>query len=293
MKNEFGRWRETAWTSETIDWRGAGEVRAGVDVGTTSAQAAILCDGELFGYASLRVGADFAQAAEQALAGALGGSGMARGDIARVAATGFGRRNAAFADAMADEVHCHAKGARFLFGPQVHTVVDMGGQTCEAIRLYDWDRVRDFMVSDKCATGFGRSMERMCGLLQVPIERIGELSLDVPAEPEPVSTTCGTFSGTETMGLFRPDFKAEKLCENEIYASYLFAVSWRILGLVQRLQPLDVGEIGLAYPAVGFTGGLAKNPGVTKRLERELGVTALESRYDPQLAGAIGAALLA
>ena len=41
----------------------------------------------------------------------------------------------------------------------------------------------------------------------------------------------------------------------------------------------------------GITGGIAKNSGVVKRLEKELNLTALTPRYDPQIAGAVGAAL--
>jgi activator of 2-hydroxyglutaryl-CoA dehydratase len=82
------------------------------------------------------------------------------------------------------------------------------------------------------------------------------------------------------------------LTEGEVYASHLFAVAWRALGTIGKIQPLAVGDIRI-YPELGFTGGLAKNPGITKRIERELGVTALTSEYDPMLAGAIGAALLA
>jgi benzoyl-CoA reductase subunit A len=170
--------------------------------------------------------------------------------------------------------------------------VDLGGQTVKAIRLFDWDRVRDFMMNDKCATGMGRNVEIICDLLQVPIEEIGEKSLDVKKDPEPVSTTCFTFADTETMGLFRPELKAEPLTENEVYASHLFAIAWRIIGIIGKLQPLDVGDVRV-YKELCFTGGLAKNAGITKRIERELNVTALASDYDPMLAGAIGAALLA
>ncbi len=67
-------------------------------------------------------------------------------------------------------------------------------------------------------------------------------------------------------------------------ASYLFTIAWRLAGLLGRVNP---------EKEYAFTGGLAKNAGIVKRLERELGITALTSKYDPQLAGAIGAALLA
>jgi benzoyl-CoA reductase subunit A len=79
---------------------------------------------------------------------------------------------------------------------------------------------------------------------------------------------------------------------HEVYASHLFAIAWRILGVIGKLQPLDIGDVKV-YEKLCFTGGLAKNAGVTKRIERELGTTALTSAYDPMLAGAIGAALLA
>ena len=44
-----------------------------------------------------------------------------------------------------------------------------------------------------------------------------------------------------------------------------------------------------------ITGGIAKNTGVTSRVEKELKITALPrpAKFDPQLAGAIGAALFA
>ena len=292
MGQQYWDWPESGWLSKEIDWKKAGKVTAGVDIGTTSAQAAIMCDGKLFGYANIRIGAYFRKAADLVIQQAMGDSGMTLDDIGAIASTGWGHRNAEYAPTFIDEVHCHAKGARFIFGPEVRTVVNLGGQTCAAIRLYDWDRVRDFMMNDKCATGFGRNIEMMCDYLKVPIDEIGKLSLDVNVDPEPVSTTCYAFADTETLGLFRQDFRAEPLSANEIYASHLFAVAWRVLGVVGKLQPLDVGDITV-YKELGFTGGLAKNPGITERIERELKVQALKSEYDPMLAGAIGAALLA
>jgi benzoyl-CoA reductase subunit A len=94
------------------------------------------------------------------------------------------------------------------------------------------------------------------------------------------------------VGLFRQGFKEDRYSENDVLATHLFALAWRILSTIGKLQPLDVGDLTV-YKEIAFTGGLAKNIGITKRLERELKVSALTSEYDPQLAGAIGAALLA
>ncbi|OGO30156.1 MAG: benzoyl-CoA reductase [Chloroflexi bacterium RBG_16_56_11] len=279
MTQDYWRWPESTWTSKDIDWKNSSTITAGVDIGSNSTQAVVMCDNSLFGYANLRTGPDYRESAGQAMKQALGKSGMTIRDIKYTVATGWGSRNVAFAQKIVDEVNCHARGARFIYGSSVKTVVDLGAQTCKAIRLYDWGRVSDFMMNDKCATGMGRGIEVMADLLQVPIQEMGERSLTVGKDPEPVSTTCYDFANTEAIGLFREGYK-----ENEVLAAYLFAIAWRIHGTVGKVNP----EKELA-----FTGGLAKNAGIVKRLERDMKMTALTSEYDPQLAGAIGAALIA
>jgi len=291
MEHEYCQWPESSAGFDNLRRSDAETVTVGVDVGTTSTQAAVISGGALLGYSNIHTGADFKKAAENALDIALAAAGVSRDGVSAIISTGFGRGNVASASKTVDEIHCHAKGARFMYGPEVRTVVDMGGQTVKAIRLFEWDRVRDFMLNDKCATGQGRNTEVLCNLLHVDITEIGPKSLEAEKDPEPVSTTCLAFANTETLGLFgRPEYKSEKLSEAEIYASYMFAIAWRIIGVIGRLSPLDVGNIQIDG-ALAFTGGLAKNPGITRRIERELGITALTGKYDPMLAGAIGAAL--
>jgi bzd-type benzoyl-CoA reductase Q subunit len=279
MAHEYWRWPESNWTSSDIEWKKAKSITAGVDIGTNSSQAAVMCDNRLFGYANLRTGPDYRASAQKAMKLALGKSGMTLKNIKYIVGTGWGSRNAPFANKTTDEISCHARGARFMFGPSVKTVVDLGAQTCKAIRLYDWERIRDFQMNDKCADGFGRSIEVMADLLQVPIVEMGERSLAVAKDPEPVSTTCYAFANTEAVGLFR-----EGYTESQVLAAYFFAIAWRLHGTIGRVQP---------EREIAFTGGLAKNSGIVKRLEREMKMTALTSDYDPQLAGAIGAAIIA
>ncbi len=279
MTQQYWQWPESSWTATDIDWKQAKSTAAGVDIGSNSTQAAILCDGKLYGYASLRNEPDYRSNAQTALEKAYGKSNMKIKDIKYVVGTGWGSRNVTFAEDNVEEITCHARGARFMFGSKVKTVVDLGAETTKAIRLYNWERIRDFHMNDKCADGFGRSIEVMADLLQVPIQEMGEKSLAVEKDPEPVSTTCYAFANTEAIGLFR-----EGYTENQVLAAYLFAIAWRIHSMIGRVQP----EKELA-----FTGGLAKNPGIVKRLEKAMGWTALTSSYDPMLAGAIGAALIA
>jgi activator of 2-hydroxyglutaryl-CoA dehydratase len=53
-----------------------------------------------------------------------------------------------------------------------------------------------------------------------------------------------------------------------------------------------VRKVGLVED-VALTGGCAKNAGLAKALEEKLGVSVTKLPKDPQIAGAIGAALLA
>ncbi|MBI4296026.1 MAG: benzoyl-CoA reductase, bzd-type, subunit Q [Chloroflexi bacterium] len=279
MTQEYWRWPESRWTASDVDCKKANTITAGVDVGAVSTQAVVMCDDKLFSYANMRTGPDSAGSARRALEWALEGTGLKAGDIKASVGTGYGRKNVPGAQQAVNEIACHVLGAQFMFGPSVKTVIDMGGQESRVISCNEWGRIFEFMVNDKCATGMGRSIETMANLLQVPITEMGDMSLKVEKEPEPVSTSCYALANSQALGRFRAG-----IALNEIIAGYLFAVAHRLCTLAGRMKKEN---------DVAFTGGLAKNIGVTKRLERELGVTALHSDYDPQLAGAIGAALFA
>ncbi|MCJ7605330.1 MAG: acyl-CoA dehydratase activase [Dehalococcoidales bacterium] len=278
MTTEYWKWPESRWSSQDIDWRKAGTITAGLDIGSVSSQAVVLCDDNLFCNASNYTSPDIAGNARATLDRALEGTGMSPDDIQSIVATGFGQDTVPFAAATANEITCHAKGARFMFGPGVMTVVDLGGQTAKAIKMYQWDRIRDFAMNDKCAVNMGYGIEILADLLQVPITEIGERSLGDMEDPEPVSTTCHTFALTETMGLLR-----EGMTEQQVLASHIFAVEWRLYAMIGRISPEN---------ELAFTGGLAKNAGIVKRLERDMKMKAVTSDYDPMLAGAIGAAIL-
>jgi len=122
-------------------------------------------------------------------------------------------------------------------------------------------------------------MEVMADLLSVPIENVGEMSLDVDEEPPPVSSTCVVFAKSEASGLLRQGWP-----KNRVLAAYCAAMSHRVCALLERIGVEEKFAI---------TGGIAKNPGIVKRIERELGVEGLKSDKDTQIAGAVGAALFA
>ncbi len=57
--------------------------------------------------------------------------------------------------------------------------------------------------------------------------------------------------------------------------------------VVTLLQQLGIEQ------EFAITGGIAKNVGVVKRLEDEIGIKALPTRFDTQIAGGLGGALFA
>lgn len=280
---EYWRWPESRWTNEEKDWRDGKIITAGVDIGSVSSKTAIMVDGELYSYSLMRTGSNSPESAQKTMDWALEGTGMKVEDIRYIVGTGYGRVNVPFAHRTITEIACHARGANFIWGPKIRTVLDMGGQDCKAIRCDEKGKVVSFLMNDKCAAGAGRGMEVFADLLSIPIEDVGDLSFKVDEEPEPVSSTCVIFAKSEALGLLRAGWPREK-----VIAAYCSAAAHRIYTLLER--------VGIERE-LAVTGGIAKNQGVVKRLEKEVGFEAVplpeDQRYDPQLAGGIGAALFA
>ncbi|HJV28070.1 MAG TPA: benzoyl-CoA reductase, bzd-type, subunit Q [Aromatoleum sp.] len=276
-KKEFWRWQENTWFDETKNWKDAKIITCGIDVGSVSSQAVLVCDGELYGYNSMRTGNNSPDSAKNALQGIMDKIGMKLEDIHYVVGTGYGRVNVPFAHKAITEIACHARGANYMGGSKVRTILDMGGQDCKAIHCDEKGKVTNFLMNDKCAAGTGRGMEVISDLMQIPIAELGPRSFDVDVEPEAVSSICVVFAKSEALGLLKAGYT-----KNKVIAAYCQAMAERVVSLLERI---GVEE--------GFfiTGGIAKNPGVVKRIERLLGIKAVDTKIDSQIAGALGAAL--
>ena len=279
MTKEYWRWTEYNWKAPDIEWREADIISGGVDIGSVSSQAVIMIDGRLFAYSNMRTGSDSPDSARKAMNWALEDTDLTLEDIQYVVGTGYGRVNVPFSNRAITEIACHARGANYIYGPTVRTVLDMGGQDCKAIHCDERGKVTAFLMNDKCAAGTGRGMEVFADLLAVPIEEIGERSLDVDEEPPPVSSTCVVFAKSEAAALLREGWP-----KNKVLAAYCSAMAHRVVTLLERISVEEDFAI---------TGGISKNIGVVRRLEDELGIKSLVTDYDPQIAGAIGAALFA
>ncbi|MDR1604278.1 MAG: benzoyl-CoA reductase, bzd-type, subunit Q [Gracilibacteraceae bacterium] len=276
---EYWKWQESNWKNPDIgDWRGS-LISAGVDIGSTSTQAVIMTDGRLYAYASIRTGANSPDSAVAALRYALEATDLRPEDIACTVGTGYGRVNVPFADKTITEITCHARGANYIYGPTVRTILDMGGQDCKTIRCDEKGNVLSFMMNDKCAAGTGRGMEVIANLLSVHVEDIGAMSFQIDEEPGAVSSICVIFAKTEATNLIRQGWTVEK-----VLAAYCRAMAQRVVRLLERNG---------IEPDFAITGGIAKNIGVVRRIEDMIGAKVLPAQYDTQIAGAVGGALLA
>jgi bzd-type benzoyl-CoA reductase Q subunit len=250
-------------------------------VGAVSSKAALMADGRLFAYSIRRTGSSSPDSASKVMMWALEGTGIKMSDVQCVVGTGYGRVNVPFAKKTITEISCHARGANYIWGSTVRTILDMGGQDCKAIRCDNNGKVTAFLMNDRCAAGTGRGVEVIADLMSVPIEEIGPTSLRVENDPEPLSTTCVVFAKSAVITLLRKGWSKEM-----VLAAYCSSMANRVAELLRR--------VGVEKDFV-ITGGISKNIGIVRRLEDLIGVKSLAPRneLDPALAGAIGAALFA
>jgi predicted CoA-substrate-specific enzyme activase len=250
---------------------------AGCDVGSLTAEAVILENGSILGSKIIMVRPTAEQSAKDVMEGLLEEIELCYDDVACTIATGYGRETIPFADGNLSEISCHARGAHFLV-PGIRTVIDVGGQDCKAIRVGTAGEVEDFVMNDKCAAGTGRSLELNSEALGVDVSELGPLSLEAEDTPA-ITNQCSIFTELEIMHLLMGGRST-----SDVAAGINQAMARRVKMLV--------GRVGVR-PEVGMTGGVSKNIGVLKCLEEMLQAEFVEFPQDPQIIGALGAAIFA
>jgi predicted CoA-substrate-specific enzyme activase len=251
---------------------------AGIDIGSITTEA-LLFDKEkgILGYTILQTGADSKKTAEIALEKVLADPAKHASDVSYIISTGCGRKRATFAKEAITEITCIAKGVNYLF-PEARTIIDIGGQDTKVIRVNEKGRVVEFEMNDKCAAGTGRFIEVMAKALNVDLDRIGDISLQHKKDLT-ISSICTVFAESEVISLVS---EGEEL-EDILYGIHR-AIADRTMGLINRLGGIQKDVI--------MAGGVAKNIGVVKALEKVMD-TSLKIYVEPQIVGALGAAILA
>ncbi|MEJ2165283.1 MAG: acyl-CoA dehydratase activase [Desulfobacterales bacterium] len=251
-------------------------ITVGIDVGSITAKAALVRDGAVIADKLIPTGYNARHAGENVFAAIAKEAGIDPAAVDKIISTGYGRNSVAIADKAVTEITCHAAGAHYL-NPTVRSVIDIGGQDSKAIALDEFGNVKNFAMNDKCAAGTGRFLEVMSKALDVDLDNFGSFALSAE-EPSKISSLCTVFAESEVISLISKGEKRE-----HIIAGIHESIAARVAAMANR--------IGLRPPLM-MTGGVAKNVGVVKALEKKIGQQ-IEVSPQSQLTGAIGAALIA
>ena len=248
----------------------------GLDVGSASSKVVILDDDKNIVSSSVVQVGTGSSGPSRALNEALGKVNLTLDDMKKIVATGYGRYSFERADKQISEISCHAKGI-FHLVPTARTIIDIGGQDAKAIRLDDNGMVSQFFMNDKCAAGTGRFLDVMARLLEINITDMADYDSRA-TEVVNVSSTCTVFAESEVISHLSNNIPKENIIAG-IHAS----VASKACGLAYRA--------GLADDIV-MSGGVAQNAGVVRAISRELRRPVIVAP-NPQIAGALGAALFA
>jgi predicted CoA-substrate-specific enzyme activase len=250
---------------------------AGIDIGAKSTKCVILDeDRHICGKATIRTRPDFHAIAREVLDLAVGQARLNDRELNYLATTGFGRYNVPFRDIQITDITCVGCGAVFLF-PKTRCVLDIGAQSTRALRVTETGKVREFRTNDKCAAGAGGFIERACKYLEVKIEQVGDLSVRA-AKPLTISSVCAVLAESEIIN----HVSTGETVENILRGVHNSLAS-RALALLKRAGMED---------EITFVGGVARQSGMVKALEETL-KRKVNVSEEPELVGALGAALLA
>ncbi len=250
----------------------------GCDVGSATGKAVVMKDGAIVSHTIIPSTVRPEVTARRAMDGAIAEAGLSSiEDLGYLVGTGYGRLKIPFANENVSEITCHARGAHWM-SPAVRTVVDIGGQDCKVMSLDENGKVLEFVMNDRCAAGTGRFFEAMARVLECGLSGLSELCLE-GKNPATITSQCSVFAESEVVTLINEGVELA-----DIVAGLHDSVARRLNSMVRR--------VGLVED-VALTGGCAKNEGLAKVLEGRLRVSVKKLPQDPQIAGAVGAALIA
>jgi (R)-2-hydroxyacyl-CoA dehydratese activating ATPase len=196
----------------------------------------------------------------------------------RIMATGYGRHlfELSFDAPTVTEIKAFSVGAKRLL-PEVKSILDIGGQDSKTIAMNGDGRVIRFEMNDRCAAGTGRFLEIMAQTLGYALDSFGREALKATGRIN-INSLCTVFAESEVTSLL-----AKGTPRHEIALGLHYSVVRRAVGMMKRVSDEE--------PII-FAGGVAKNPCIHQLLELSLDrkITIPEN---PQMVGALGAALLA
>jgi predicted CoA-substrate-specific enzyme activase len=253
-------------------------ITAGVDIGSTYTKVVLLDDYKRIGYGLIATASSSENAAQEAFKQAISMANIQKDDVRYMVSTGYGRRITTLANETISEISANARGSKWI-GEKlgIRTIIDIGGQDTKVISLDDNCNILNFAMNDKCAAGTGRFLELLANVLDVPLDDMGPLSLQSQS-PVDITTTCLVFAKSEVAANIANGKKKE-----DLIAGIHRAIARRLIVMAKK--------VGINRE-VFFDGGPARNIGMRKTFETELGFS-IHVPDMPQIVTATGAALIA
>jgi predicted CoA-substrate-specific enzyme activase len=251
-------------------------VVCGIDVGSRNVCAVILNDRKILAHYLITSAEEGESIARRVVSAALATTDIAFNDVKNIVVTGCGRDSVRFADRTSAEVVCQARGA-YHFYPSARTVINLGAESSRVIKLNGDGKVISFAKNDKCAAGSGLFLETMSQILQVPLEMMGQLSMQAEGYEE-VSSICAVFAESEVISHIHKGIPRQ-----QILAGVHKSVATKIMELL--------GTTGVTKDII-LTGGVAKNLAIVNELNSKIKLEVIVPQ-EPQIVGALGAALIA
>lgn len=251
-------------------------ITAGIDVGNQSLKLVILGDDGILGKSCLVITRDVPTSVEEAFEQALKEAGISRSDVQHVVATGIGKEEVPSANETASDLTCHTRGAQYEI-PRARTIIDMGAENCRVSLCDERGKLVDFAMNDKCASGTGVFLETVAKMMEIPLEQLGPMSLQSQGNVS-ITTMCAVFAESEVITEVHrgtPPRDIVKGCHD--------AIALRTTALLKRT--------GIEQQVV-MTGGAALNIGLLEAIKKQIN-TDISVPSNPQIAGALGAAIIA
>jgi len=263
--------------------RGKYRVSLGLDIGSTSTKIAILDeDDRILLDIYRRTSGDPIGAMRRLLSrthALLDESGAAF-TFTACGTTGSGRKlvgQIIGADKIVNEITAHARGAMLLFGEEIETIFEIGGQDAKYVHMHG-GRVDHVNMNYVCAAGTGSFVEEQASKLGMKVDEIGPRVLGIA--PPFTSERCTVFMERDVEKLLREGSSRE-----ETMAAVLYSVCFNYLTKVVGNRPVT-GE------KILFQGATAKNQGLVAAFEIIMDREIVTSHFC-HVTGAIGAARLA
>ncbi|AAB97985.1 TPA: hypothetical protein HA335_05870 [Methanocaldococcus jannaschii] len=240
----------------------------GIDVGSTTTKMVLMEDSKIIWYKIEDIGVVI----EEDILLKMVKEIEQKYPIDKIVATGYGRHKVSFADKIVPEVIALGKGANYFFN-EADGVIDIGGQDTKVLKIDKNGKVVDFILSDKCAAGTGKFLEKALDILKIDKNEINKYKSDNIAK---ISSMCAVFAESEIISLL-----SKKVPKEGILMGVYESIINRVIPMTNRLKIQNIV----------FSGGVAKNKVLVEMFEKKLNKKLLIPK-EPQIVCCVGAILV-